>query len=105
MNSTYRENILNKLVYRRLLIDELFENEPEKEFQKLLEALTDLENDGFIVSESALTKSGRTWLCTRCGNLDSGLFGEVKICGRCGKKCAYCRSCLIMGRVMGCSRF
>lgn len=40
--------------------------------------------------------------CNRCGNSDSGLLAEFP-CSRCRKKCVYCRSCIMMGRVSECT--
>jgi competence protein ComFA len=46
-------------------------------------------------------KKGRAH-CNRCGNSDSELLAEFP-CARCGKKCVYCRSCIMMGRVSECT--
>jgi competence protein ComFA len=46
-------------------------------------------------------KKGRA-LCNRCGNSDSELLAEFP-CAQCGKKCVYCRSCIMMGRVSECT--
>jgi competence protein ComFA len=40
--------------------------------------------------------------CNRCGNSDRELFAEFP-CARCGKKCTYCRACIMMGRVSECT--
>lgn len=40
--------------------------------------------------------------CNRCGNSDSELLA-VFPCARCGKKCMYCRACIMMGRVSECT--
>lgn len=40
--------------------------------------------------------------CFRCGNTNPVLFGEMD-CAFCGKEtCAYCRNCIVMGRVNSC---
>ncbi|MGG7619636.1 DEAD/DEAH box helicase [Bacillus coreaensis] len=46
-------------------------------------------------------KKGRA-CCNRCGNSDKGLLAEFP-CVRCGKKCVYCRACIMMGRVSECT--
>lgn len=45
-------------------------------------------------------KKGRAY-CNRCGNSDRELLVEFP-CARCGKKCVYCRACIMMGRVSEC---
>lgn len=47
-------------------------------------------------------KKGRA-CCNRCGNSDKELLAEFP-CVRCGKKCVYCRACIMMGRVSECTR-
>jgi competence protein ComFA len=46
-------------------------------------------------------KKGRAH-CNRCGNSDIELLAEFP-CSRCGKKCVYCRACIMMGRVSECT--
>lgn len=46
-------------------------------------------------------KKGRA-CCNRCGNSDKELLAEFP-CARCGKKCTYCRACIMMGRVSECT--
>lgn len=46
-------------------------------------------------------KKGRA-SCCRCGNRDPELIAEFP-CAKCGKKCRYCRDCIMMGRVSECS--
>jgi competence protein ComFA len=46
-------------------------------------------------------KKGRAH-CNRCGNSDMELLAEFP-CARCGKKCTYCRACIMMGRVSECT--
>ncbi len=46
-------------------------------------------------------KKGRAQ-CNRCGNSDKELLAEFP-CARCGKKCVYCRACIMMGRVSKCT--
>ncbi len=46
-------------------------------------------------------KKGRA-CCNRCGNSDMELLAEFP-CARCGKKCTYCRACIMMGRVSECT--
>ncbi len=47
-----------------------------------------------------LDKIGRAQ-CNRCDNTDRELLAEFP-CARCGKKCTYCRACIMMGRVSEC---
>jgi competence protein ComFA len=46
-------------------------------------------------------KKGRA-CCNRCGNSDMELLAEFP-CALCGKKCTYCRACIMMGRVSECT--
>jgi competence protein ComFA len=46
-------------------------------------------------------RKGRAY-CNRCGNSDKELLAEFP-CARCGKKCVYCRACIMMGRVSECT--
>jgi competence protein ComFA len=46
-------------------------------------------------------KKGRP-SCCRCGNSDPELMAEFP-CAWCGKKCVYCRACIMMGRVSECT--
>jgi len=45
----------------------------------------------------------KKWLCARCGNRDQETFATCT-CGRCQKKCVYCRHCLTMGIVRSCTK-
>lgn len=86
---------------RRLLLDEIAAAAglPLEETKKILAALV---KEKQVKSEAGLRWTNRQAACVRCGN--EALFGEVADCGRCGKTCVYCRGCLMMGRVMSCSR-
>ncbi|QFT90654.1 Transcription-repair-coupling factor [Bacillus sp. THAF10] len=78
---------------KRLLLDELpFPPETIHEhYQK-----------GYITLQHGVTNSNKGYRCTRCANKDQGLFYSYA-CARCQKKCAYCRKCIMMGRVSECT--
>ncbi|WP_161524805.1 DEAD/DEAH box helicase [Alteribacter lacisalsi] len=80
------------LIGRRLLLDELL---PYVNLDTIQEHLA----NGLIHIEAGLTDEGA---CRRCGNHDSAQMSTFP-CFRCKKTCAYCRACLMMGRVSGCS--
>lgn len=63
----------------------------------------ELVNSPFITKRPSIEfdKKGRAYCC-RCGNSDPELIAEFP-CARCGKKCRYCRSCIMMGRVSECT--
>ncbi|AGT33479.1 helicase [Geobacillus genomosp. 3] len=58
---------------------------------------------GVICEQPGLIKTARGWRCVRCGNDDPRLFASFP-CARCGVDCAYCRKCLVMGRISACTR-
>ncbi|KAF0996479.1 DEAD/DEAH box helicase [Geobacillus sp. TFV-3] len=58
---------------------------------------------GSLHEQPGLIKTARGWRCVRCGNEDARLFASFS-CARCGSDCAYCRKCLMMGRISACTR-
>ncbi|WP_050616468.1 DEAD/DEAH box helicase [Bacillus testis] len=76
----------------------------------LASELTDLSPDALqaaleqkIIQQTAgLAKMNGRLTCQRCGNRDSNRFASHH-CARCGKECAYCRNCIMMGKVASCS--
>ncbi|KMY55516.1 hypothetical protein AC623_17515 [Bacillus sp. FJAT-27231] len=50
-----------------------------------------------------ISKKKQTFYCERCGNDQQDRFA-VFPCARCKTMCPYCRHCLMMGRVSGCSQ-
>lgn len=66
------------------------------------EDLSDCIGNGAISRVPGLRLSLRKSSCNRCGNSDLELFGFYP-CHRCGKRCMYCRGCLMMGVVKSCT--
>lgn len=92
-SASYNQDLKRFLYGRRLLIDELpFSLAELHEHVRL----------GFIRYESGLAKTRSHYMCNRCGNEDSRLFGHYR-CFRCKATCHYCRSCIMMGRVAACT--
>jgi competence protein ComFA len=57
----------------------------------------------FIIKRPGIEFDKKGWAsCCRCGNHDPELMAEFP-CARCGKKCVYCRACIMMGRVSECT--
>ncbi|MGE8206886.1 DEAD/DEAH box helicase [Heyndrickxia sp. NPDC080065] len=81
------------LTGRKLLLDEI--PYPEKLIQQHQE-------NGCITANQGIIQSGNQLKCERCGNTTTHLFAEYP-CARCQKKCTYCRSCIMMGRVSTCT--
>ncbi|KAB7706566.1 DEAD/DEAH box helicase [Bacillus aerolatus] len=52
---------------------------------------------------SGISTKNQFYHCERCGSTKKERFAMFP-CARCGKACPYCRHCLMMGRVSGCSR-
>ena len=50
-----------------------------------------------------ITSRNHSFYCSRCGNDREERFAFFP-CARCGTSCPYCRHCLMMGRISGCSR-
>ncbi|UTR11788.1 DEAD/DEAH box helicase [Evansella sp. LMS18] len=78
---------------RRLLLDEL---------PFPIEEIYEHIRNGFVHYHPGLIRKGRALQCQRCGNEDKELFGSFQ-CFRCKKECPYCRNCIMMGRVAGCT--
>ncbi|MCF6410142.1 DEAD/DEAH box helicase [Pseudalkalibacillus salsuginis] len=57
---------------------------------------------GFIQYEKGITKEEHGLSCRRCGNQDKELFATFS-CYRCKEECAYCRNCIMMGRISQCT--
>ncbi|WP_244895368.1 DEAD/DEAH box helicase [Evansella clarkii] len=78
---------------RRLLLDEL---------PFAIEEIYEHIRNGFVHFHPGLVRKGRSCQCQRCSNDDKELFGSFQ-CFRCKKECLYCRNCIMMGRVAGCT--
>lgn len=58
--------------------------------------------NGYLVYRRGLEISDRKLKCERCGTTNRASFAEYP-CSRCGETDVYCRECLMMGRVSGCT--
>ncbi len=74
----------------------------EEEWPFSLELLHFYIENGMIEKVPGLALFNGKNHCARCGNKDRELFSAYS-CARCGKRCAYCRTCLMMGVVKGCT--
>jgi competence protein ComFA len=86
---------LQQHLYGRLLLPE------EIPFENKL--LGEHIQNGYVSATPGIRHADGQYLCTRCGNNDPFLFYRFP-CSRCEKKCAYCRACIMMGRVSECSK-
>ncbi|SDZ33281.1 competence protein ComFA [Evansella caseinilytica] len=86
-------DLKKKLNGRRLLPDEL-----SFSFEEIQEHAA----NGWIHYTQGLVINQKGCKCNRCGNKDPQLFGKYN-CFRCKQPCAYCRSCIMMGRVTACT--
>ncbi|MFS0783696.1 DEAD/DEAH box helicase [Bacillus sp. 1P06AnD] len=77
---------------KSLLIDEL------SDFSPILQEHVE---HGYITYEKGIVEQKARYSCRRCGTEDQRHFYS-HICARCGKICAYCRNCIIMGKVRSC---
>src|SRR5699024_2074628 len=57
---------------------------------------------GYVQYHHGVIKRKGTYICQRCGNQNKALFCQYN-CARCQRVCAYCRSCIMMGRVSQCT--
>ncbi|WP_074033979.1 DEAD/DEAH box helicase [Bacillus massilinigeriensis] len=57
---------------------------------------------GYVTYRKGLITAGKRFVCQRCGNEDKTWFAAFH-CHRCNEECAYCRRCLMMGRVSECT--
>jgi len=67
-----------------------------------LEEIQQHYQNGYLVYRKALLLQSRQNECLRCGTKDPRWFSTFP-CARCGETCVYCRQCLMMGRVSGCT--
>jgi competence protein ComFA len=61
-----------------------------------------IENGYVFYRDGLMCEKGKS-RCNRCNNQENSLFGEYP-CAKCGKKCSYCRNCIMMGRISACSK-
>lgn len=88
------ETVKKILTGRRLLLDEVMA-------YVSLQVIDEHVRHGYIHYHPAIVRKPML-TCVRCGNDDPFLFAETT-CARCKQGCAYCRACIIMGRVTECS--
>ncbi|PLT36024.1 DNA/RNA helicase [Bacillus sp. V5-8f] len=65
--------------------------------------LDDHVKNGYISYTAGVTTVEGRYHCARCGNKNPNMFYRFP-CSRCGKPCAYCRACIMMGRVSECTK-
>ncbi|CAH0344859.1 DEAD/DEAH box helicase [Bacillus sp. CECT 9360] len=91
---SFSEELQKHLYGRLLLLDEI--SFPE-------ELLSDHIKNGYISTMPGIKQIESQHHCSRCGNNDHAMFYRFP-CSCCGKKCAYCRACIMMGRISECSK-
>jgi competence protein ComFA len=90
----YNPDMQKMLTGKQLLIEEL---------PFLLEEVQQHYENGCVVYRKGIEKhENRPDACSRCGTTDPGWLAEFA-CSRCGETDVYCRKCLMMGRVSGCT--
>ncbi|MGD6961144.1 DEAD/DEAH box helicase [Fictibacillus phosphorivorans] len=90
----YDEKFQQILYGKQLLVDELSFtiNQIQKHYE-----------NGYVKYSTGISKTSNGYLCRRCGNEKIRLFA-VFFCFRCkSDNCAYCRNCIMMGRVSQCT--
>ncbi|SDH63936.1 DEAD/DEAH box helicase family protein [Alteribacillus bidgolensis] len=73
-----------------------------EEIQCTWEELNPFLRAGLVTVRAGLHPTKNGYKCRRCHNSDPARFG-VFFCARCQKDCAYCRHCIMMGRISTCS--
>ncbi|MED1862436.1 DEAD/DEAH box helicase [Fictibacillus nanhaiensis] len=59
--------------------------------------------NGYVNYSTGVSKTSYGYVCSRCGNEKSRMFASFS-CFRCkSDNCAYCRNCIMMGRVSECT--
>lgn len=58
--------------------------------------------EGYIQMNEGVSNKNNKFTCNRCSNEKQHLFHSYE-CARCQGKCAYCRKCIMMGRVTQCT--
>jgi competence protein ComFA len=67
-----------------------------------LEEIHEHYKNGHLVYRKGLEINDKKLKCERCGSTDPASFAEYP-CSRCGETDVYCRKCLMMGRMSGCT--
>ncbi|MGA4718536.1 DEAD/DEAH box helicase [Fictibacillus nanhaiensis] len=90
----YDEKLQQILYGKKLLFDELAFTVDQIQLHY---------ENGYVKYSIGISKTSNGYLCSRCGNETSRLFA-VFSCFRCkSENCAYCRNCIMMGRVSQCT--
>ncbi len=90
---SYNSELQQMLVGKQLLVEEL---------PFSLEEIQEHYENGYLVYRQGIESEDKKLTCARCGTTDPGAFAEFP-CSRCGELDVYCRKCLMMGRVSGCT--
>jgi competence protein ComFA len=95
INPAYEFNpeLQQLLTGKQLLLEDI--SLPPEEIQ------THYEN-GYVTYRKGIESNGNLPCCVRCGNKEPQWFSQFP-CSRCNQTCLYCRKCLMMGRISGCS--
>lgn len=90
----YDEKLQQTLYGKSLLFDELLFT---------IEQIQQHYENGYVKYSPGISKTSNGYLCSRCRNEKSRLFAAFS-CFRCkSDNCAYCRNCIMMGRVSQCT--
>jgi len=93
-NFQYDEKLQQILYGKSLLFDEL---------PFTLDQIQKHYEHGYVKYSTGISKTSNGYVCSRCGNEKIRLFA-VFSCFRCkSDNCAYCRNCIMMGRVSQCT--
>lgn len=90
---SYNFELQKMLVGKQLLVDEL---------PFSLQEIQEHYENGYLIYRKGIEMNDKKLKCARCGTTDSSAFAEFP-CSRCGELDVYCRKCLMMGRVSGCT--
>lgn len=95
MNTTfhYSKELQQTLLGKKLLLDEI--PVPVTLIQKHYQ-------NGYVMYHHGVIEKNGAYQCQRCGNKKPHLFYRY-FCARCKEDCAYCRNCIMMGRVSQCT--
>jgi competence protein ComFA len=89
----YNPDLQKMLVGKQLLVDDL---------PFSLEEIQEHYENGYLIYRKGIEMNDKKVMCARCGTADPSAFAEFP-CSRCGEMDIYCRKCLMMGRVSGCT--
>ncbi|WP_438825337.1 DEAD/DEAH box helicase [Bacillus sp. JJ1609] len=94
-NPSFKVNpqLQNMLAGKQLLVDDL---------PFLKEEIQEHYGNGYVTYRKGIEVQNKHLKCLRCGTTDSAWFAKFP-CARCGEQDVYCRKCLMMGRVSGCT--